>query len=80
MTFTDYFEAHDFAVNKARLLNMCYGIEKMNQFGKQVYSVKMIPTDPQKRFGWEVRCEVVTPESPLYKKADLHRIKSIITL
>lgn len=66
MTFIDYIEAHNYAVNKARTLKMCYGIEKMNQFGKQVYSVKMIPNNPEKRFGWELRCEIVTPESPIY--------------
>jgi hypothetical protein len=39
----------------------------MKEYGiKWVYSVKMIPTNPQKRFGWELRCEVITPESPLY--------------
>jgi hypothetical protein len=67
MTFTDYIEAHDYAVNKARQLNICYGIEKMKQFNKVVFSVKMIPTNPDKRFGWELRCETITPESPLYK-------------
>ena len=66
MSFTDYLEAHNYAVNMARKLNMCYGIEKMNQFGKQVYSVKMVPTNPNKRFGWETRCEIITPESPIY--------------
>lgn len=70
MTFTDYIEAHNYAVIKARQLKMCYGIEKMNQFGKQVYSVKMIPTNPEKRFGWELRCEAITPESPIYTKTD----------
>ena len=66
MTFIDYIEAHNYAVNKARSLNMCYGLEKMSQFGKQVYSVKMVPTNPDKRFGWECRCEIITPESPIY--------------
>lgn len=69
MTFEDYITAHNSAVNKARSLNLCYGIEKMNQFGKQVYSVKMIPTNPEKRFGWELRCEVITPDSPLYEQS-----------
>ena len=68
MTFTDYIEAHDYAVIKARQINHWYGIEKMNQFGKVVYSVKMIPNDPNKRFGWELRCEPIDPvNSPLYK-------------
>ncbi len=68
MTFPEsqYIEAHNYAVTKARQLNMCYGIEKMKEFNRTVYSVKMIPTNPDKRFGWETRCEVVTPESPIY--------------
>lgn len=69
MTFpeSEYIQAHNYAVKMARQLNVCYGIEKMNQFGKTVYSVKMIPTNPQKRCGWEMRCEVITPESPMYE-------------
>ena len=69
MFFTDYIEAHNYAVTKSRQLQMCYGIEKMKQFTKHGYSVKMIPTDPNKRFGWESRCEVITPESPLYERS-----------
>ena len=69
MTFpeSEYIQAHNYAVTRARKLNQCYGIEKMNQFGKKVFSVKMIPNNPDKRCGWEIRCEVVTPESPLFQ-------------
>jgi hypothetical protein len=70
MSFSDYIEAHNYAVNKARQFHMVYGIEKMNQFGKIVYSVKMLPTDPNKRFGFELRCEVITDESPLYQRKE----------
>jgi len=63
---SEYIQAHDYAVKQARILKQCYEIEKMKQFGKNVFSVKMIPNSPEKRFGWESRCEAVTPESPLF--------------
>lgn len=63
---SEYIIAHNYAVEQARKLNQCYGIEKMKQYGKNGYSVKMVPNNPDKRFGWEIRCEIVTPESPMY--------------
>jgi hypothetical protein len=70
MWFTkdEYIKAHNYAVKQARALNQCYGIEKMPRYGKAGFSVKMIPNNPGKRFGWEMRCEVVTPESPLFEE------------
>ena len=64
---SEYLKAHNHAVEQARKLGRCYGIEKMRQYGKNGYSVKMIPNNPILRFGWETRCEVVTPESPLFQ-------------
>jgi len=66
MFFTDYIEAHNYAVENAKKYNQCYGIEKMNQFGKNGFSVKMVSNNPNNRTGWEIRCEIVTPDSPTY--------------
>ena len=64
---SEYIQAHNYAAGQAKSLNQCYGIEKMRQFGKTVFSVKMIPNNPERRFGWELGCEVVTPESPIFE-------------
>jgi hypothetical protein len=62
---SEYLKAYNYAVGESKRLNQCYGIENMPQYGKPGFSVKMVPNNPCKRFGWEMRCEVVTPESPL---------------
>lgn len=66
----EYVKAHNYAVEKARQLNQCYGIEAMKEYGKDGFSVKMIPNNPDKRFGWEIRCEVITPESPMFQETN----------
>lgn len=62
-----YIEAHNYAVTQARKLNQCYGLEAMPQYGKPGFSVKMIPNDPNKRFGWEMRCEAITPQDFIWE-------------
>lgn len=59
-----YIKAFNEAVNLARLVKREVGIEKANEFGKIVYRVKMLP-NKENRCGWELRCEVVSPDSPL---------------
>lgn len=39
------------------------GIEKRNEFGATVYSASYLPK-PENRCGWELRCEVVQPDTP----------------
>lgn len=59
-----YVKAFNEAVNLARLVKREVGIEKANEFGKTGYRVKLLP-NKENRFGWELRCEVVSPDSPL---------------
>ena len=57
--FKDYHDAYDAAVEDARRSKCDIGIEKMN--GE--FRVFFLP-NPKNRFGFELRCEVITPESP----------------
>ena len=70
MTFPDTVEglkdARHYASQQARQYNHVYGIEAMREYGKQILSVKMIPNDPNQRFGWEARCEPVLPTDPAW--------------
>ena len=65
MFFTDYHEAYAHALGKARELGRPVGIEAMCEYGRKGFSVKLVPVDPSKRFGWEMRCEVVNPTDPV---------------
>jgi len=60
-TFIDYHSAFAAAQADARLLKRPMGLERTIEYGCAVYRVKMIPINPQHRFGWETRCEVVEP-------------------
>ncbi len=62
--YDTYEEAHCRAVLKARRLNIDVGIEKVKPFGRTAYAVRLLPR-PENRCGWELRCEVVTPSSPI---------------
>ena len=55
----DYHDAYDAAVDDARRYKCDIGIEKL---GGQ-FRVFMLPK-PENRCGFELRCEVVTPDSP----------------
>ena len=57
--FPDYHDAYDAAVDDARRYKCDIGIEKLN--GE--FRVFMLPK-PKNRCGFELRCEVVTPDSP----------------
>lgn len=39
-------------------------IERATEFGMTVFRVKFVPWDPARRFGRELRCEIVPPGSP----------------
>jgi hypothetical protein len=61
--FKDWKDAHRSAVELARLLKRETGIEKANEFGKQVFRVHSLPK-PENRCGFELRCEIVRPSDP----------------
>lgn len=57
----NYKEARKKALDMANMCKREVGIEKVNEFGKEVFRVKHLPL-PEYRRGWELRCEVVAPE------------------
>lgn len=64
--FDAYEEAFAHAINRANEHRQAYGIEKPT--GLLKWSIKMIPNDPARRFGWEGRCQAVEPGTPLSTK------------
>lgn len=58
-----YAEAYDYAREQANLTKHPYGIER-NRYVAGGFTTFMLPIDPAKRFGHELRCEVVEPGSP----------------
>lgn len=62
--YQDYHQAYEAARQCAIALQRPIGLEGAREFGRQVYRVKGIPADPAKRYGWELRCEVVDPTAP----------------
>jgi hypothetical protein len=60
--YTDYRRARREAQADANRFGRDMGIEKATEYGKTVYRVKFLPR-ADRRFGWELRCEVVTPEN-----------------
>ena len=65
--FQDYNEAAAVARFHARETKHAHGIEKWRDYGIGPWGsrVFMIPNDPAKRFGFEARCEAVSPTDPL---------------
>lgn len=62
--FTDYREAHNYAVGLAIRLGREVGIEAAKEYGKPGFNVHHLPR-PEHRFGYELRVEVVGPNDPL---------------
>jgi len=62
--YTDYKKAHSAAVQLARQLGRQVGIEACREYGKPGFRVHHLPR-PEKRQGFELRCEVINPEDPL---------------
>lgn len=60
----DWKTAHTAAVTLARQSGKEVGIERMRQFGKDVFLVHRLPA-AQFRQGFELRCEIVRPDDPL---------------
>jgi len=63
MTHHNYATVFNHAAKRATELQMDVGIEKIREFGKTVFSAKLLPR-PENRTGWELRCEVVRPGTP----------------
>ncbi len=62
--FTSYEDAYSHAVQRARQSGRDVGIERFMEYGtREVFLVRALP-NPENRFGPDLRCEVVTPNSP----------------
>lgn len=59
-TFLTWKEARDGAEVLATKYQISYGLEAVTYFGKKQFSIFMLPS-PEKRYGRELRCEVVEP-------------------
>lgn len=59
-----YVEAYNKAREAANEFNRPMGLERAIEYGCTVYRIKWIPVNPQKRVGWELRCQVVEPGEP----------------
>lgn len=62
--FAKWNDAHLEAVMLARWLDHDVGIWREKEFGKDGYNVRSLPR-PENRYGYELRCEVVSPSDPL---------------
>ena len=63
-SFRDWKEAHTHAVKLARQLGREVGILKAKEYNKTVFQVLHLPR-PENRYGFELRCELVSPDDPL---------------
>ena len=69
-TFSHWHAAKEYAQNSANRYRMSMGIESVRGFnGRAQYRVFMLPS-VNKRFGFELRCEVVDPQIELNKIQD----------
>lgn len=57
--YSDYKLARAAAERTAKKLGLSVGIEKRKEFGKTVFTVKLVPKDPSKRFGHELNMEII---------------------
>lgn len=64
---TEYKAAHTYAVGVSRQLNGRFdiGIEKFAEYGKPGFRSGFILPQEKNRRGFELRCEVVRPGTPL---------------
>jgi hypothetical protein len=65
--FTDYHAAYDLAVATARRMRLDIGIRAVNEFGKRGFRLNFLPR-PENSFGWETRCERITPDCPYIER------------
>lgn len=57
--FTNWIDARVEAETLAQQCKRDVGVESAREFGKQVYRVFLLP-EASKRYGYELRCEVVS--------------------
>lgn len=62
-TFTDHNNALTYARDLATQCQRDAGLEKAKEFNRTVFSVFLLPA-PAFRTGRELRCEIVTPNTP----------------
>lgn len=62
-TFTEYNNALTYARDLATQCQRDAGLEKAKEFNRTVFSVFLLPA-PAFRTGRELRCEIVTPNTP----------------
>lgn len=62
--YSEYRDAFNSAVGLARQLGREVGLEKFTEFNKRGFRVFHLPK-PANRQGFELRCQVVTPEELL---------------
>ena len=58
--FDTWLEAREYAIVRANALHLPHGIEYVKEYGKPGYNVKLI-APKGKRYGYELRIEVVEP-------------------
>jgi hypothetical protein len=64
MWFKDWKQAHTEAVKLARTLGREVGISRQKEYTTDGFLVHHLPK-PENRCGFELRCEVVSPNDPL---------------
>lgn len=62
-SFKEYRDAHNAAVDLANLLKRDVGILRAKEYTSNVFQVFGLP-NPANRCGFELRCEVVAPNTP----------------
>ena len=57
--YTNYQEAYEQARKDAATYHRPMGLERATEYGRIVFRVNMVPKQPNQRFGWETRCQIV---------------------
>lgn len=70
--FDDYTAAYNAARLDALWLNRPIGIERCREYARDIFRTHLLPIDPARRFGWELRVEVVEPGSPRTQTVGRH--------
>lgn len=63
-SFNNWKEAHNNAVELANLCKRDVGIARAKEFGREVFNTFLLP-NKENRFGHELRCEVVSSNTPI---------------
>ena len=63
-SFNNWKEAHTEATKLANLCKRDVGISKSKEFGKEIFNIFLLP-NRENRFGRELTCEIVNPNTPI---------------